>query len=931
MSGESDASKRDTFDELLRKVVTNDSTPELATGALLSNRFLIQRIVGAGGMGSVYVARDQTLGRDVAIKLHHTRGGAARLRREAMAMARLAHPNVVTVFEVGELEQFPFVVMEYVPGTTLRAWLAEKPRSVEEILAMAVAAGEGLAAAHGAGLIHRDVKPENVLVGTDGRARMGDFGLARELDSQETEQPVDDAAGLATMTQTGAVMGTPAYMAPEQINGTGIDARTDQFAFCVTVWECLWGSRPFLGSKLSELMVAINTGKRQVPPPVPKVPARVRLALERGLSADLADRFPSMRALLDELRVPAQRKRTAVVVAATLGAVALGAAGYLTLARSTQVPCADIAAAKVAGLPLELAVRLEGIGAVEDAKRVRDAVNHYARTVTGVAESVCVAERRGDWSAELATKSRACQDVAVRTTRDMLRPAQLTAADAPRLVQRASFGTPPIGPCGSATYLAASPNLPVDPEQLDQVIDARAAVQLAMIELSSRNGVAAESHLDRAASSPVAESPLVKPGLLVARALRASNHGDIAIAEKLAADGYYAGRAVDDDGPIANALGVLLALADEKPDDDPMVATWRRTATADAERMAARTPWMSAQLYVAMASIASRLEDSAAAVDYAHRAQRLSPEDSNVLSHSWLVEGKALMSTGKTAEGQVFYDKAIQALEAHLGPDHPLLASALADYASALLDVDHPDEATVAAQRAMAIIAKAADQTDEYVDDTRLTLGAVLLFTGRDTEAQALFETARAHYVQHRGAQSTSVALVDMNLAVIFLDRKEPKRAVPMLEEALAIDEKLLGPDRVEIADVLYNLAVAKRAAEDLAGARSAAERCEAINRKRRPGALRHTLALDLVAAIANQTGDHQAALAATATVLAFPPVPERAGVMWAQLERGRALIALGRRAEAVPLLVAARAAYGKPPPMYERIAEIDRLLGKAR
>ena len=923
-----DASNKDTFDEILRRVVTGDSTPELAAGSLIANRFLIECMIGAGGMGAVYVARDQTLGRDVAIKLHHTRGGAARLRREAMAMARLAHPNVVTVFEVGELGPFPFVVMEYVPGTTLRAWLADAPRTVDEILAMLVAAGEGLAAAHGAGLIHRDIKPENVLVGSDGRARVGDFGLARELDSQENEQPVDTSASLASMTATGSVMGTPAYMAPEQISGIAMDARADQFAFCVTVWEALWGSRPFAGSKLGELMVAINSGKRQVPPPLPAVPARVRIALERGLAADPDDRFASMQALLAELRTPKQRRRTLLVVASTLGAVALAVAGYSTSARSSQVPCADIAATEVAGLPLELAARLHGVGAVDDAQRVRDAVNHYARNVGGVAQSVCVAERRGDWSAELAAKSRACQQVAVRTTRDMLRPAVVTAADATRLVSRASLGTPPIGPCGSATYLAASPKLPDDPAQLDQVIDARAAIQLAMIELQSRNGVAAQPHLDRAARSTVAESPLVKPSLLVARALGASNHGDVAIAEKLAADGYYAGRAVDDDGPIATALAVLLALAEEKPTDDPMVATWLRTAAADAERMAARTPWVSGQLYVAIAHLASRTGDGVAATKYAKRAQALSPDDQNVLAHSWLVEGKVVLSAGKIADGRALYERAIQSLGTQLGPEHPIVASALADYASVLLEVEQTEEAMKSAQRAMAIIEKAADQTDEYVDDARLNLGAVLLAAGQDAEAQALLETARAHYVVHRGRESASVALIDMNLAIIFLDRKEPKRAVPMLEEALAIDEKLLGHDRAEIADVLYNLAVAKRAAEDLVGARAAAQRCADINAKMRPGALRHAFALNLVAAIANQAGDPQGALTAAAAALALPSQPQ--AVSWAQLERGRALIALGRRAEALPLLAASRAAY-ETQALPERVAEIDRLLGKTR
>src|SRR4051812_38454199 len=140
-------------------------------------------------MGTVYVARDATLGREVAIKVHHHAGGAERLRREAVAMARLAHPNVVTVFEVGQLDRRPFVVMEYIAGTTLRAWLAAAPRSVREILAMVIAAGEGLAAAHAAGLIHRDFKPENVMIGSDGRARVGDFGLARELDSRDESSP----------------------------------------------------------------------------------------------------------------------------------------------------------------------------------------------------------------------------------------------------------------------------------------------------------------------------------------------------------------------------------------------------------------------------------------------------------------------------------------------------------------------------------------------------------------------------------------------------------------------------------------------------------------------------------------------------------------------------------------------------------------------
>src|SRR5689334_22389744 len=252
----------DSFDEILKKVVQSGPAEELGSGSELAGRFKITRVLGEGGMGTVYVARDMSLGREVAIKVHRS-GGALRLRREAVAMARLAHPNVVTVFEVGELAGRPFVVMEYVTGTTLRAWLAAEPRSVREILGAVIAAGEGLAAAHDAGLVHRDFKPENVLIGVDGRARVGDFGLARGSKSGENAASPQPQTLAADLTRDGAIVGTPAYMAPEQARGADVDARADQYAFCVVAWESLAGARPREG----------------------KLPARIRRVLERGLAA----------------------------------------------------------------------------------------------------------------------------------------------------------------------------------------------------------------------------------------------------------------------------------------------------------------------------------------------------------------------------------------------------------------------------------------------------------------------------------------------------------------------------------------------------------------------------------------------------------------------------------------------------------------------
>ncbi|MDC0716542.1 serine/threonine-protein kinase [Nannocystis bainbridge] len=263
-------------------------------------RYRLLGRLGQGGMSVVFRAHDPQLRREVAVKLLHAPRGQpdpeqlARLRREAQALGRLSHPNVVQVFEIGEAEGQSFVVMELVRGTTLREWLAERPRTPAETVAMVSQAGRGLAAAHAAGIIHRDFKPENVLVGADGRARVVDFGLARA----NPGAPADTATGSldAPLTKSGTVLGTPAFMAPEQLRDPGrADARADQFSFCVMAWEALHGERPF------EDLAAVAAGRMRPPPPGTPVPAALREALARGLRTDPAERWPTMDALLAAL------------------------------------------------------------------------------------------------------------------------------------------------------------------------------------------------------------------------------------------------------------------------------------------------------------------------------------------------------------------------------------------------------------------------------------------------------------------------------------------------------------------------------------------------------------------------------------------------------------------------------------------------------
>ncbi|MDC0715598.1 WD40 repeat domain-containing serine/threonine protein kinase [Nannocystis bainbridge] len=288
--------------------------------AVQLGRYRLLNRVGAGGMGIVYAAYDDRLDRKLALKLirpklHGSASGASRILREARALARLSHPHVVHVYEVGELaDQRIFVAMEFLAGPTLRAWLDGERRPWPQVLAVFRQAGEGLAAAHAQGVVHRDFKPHNAIFGADGRVRVLDFGLAQFEGSEEAGESTEPAGGREpsrSLTSTGAVLGTPAYMAPEQFAAKRGDARTDQFSFCIALYEALYGHRPFAGETLAELTDAVSSGRVSPPPKSAAVPAWVHAALLRGLQSDPERRWPTMNALLAALAGdPAARWRT---------------------------------------------------------------------------------------------------------------------------------------------------------------------------------------------------------------------------------------------------------------------------------------------------------------------------------------------------------------------------------------------------------------------------------------------------------------------------------------------------------------------------------------------------------------------------------------------------------------------------------------------
>lgn len=319
-------------------------------------RYRLGRRLGAGGMGMVFEAYDPQLQRKVAIKLLYSEDSEdadrtrARLLDEARAMAQLDHPHVVSVFDVGQTGEQVFVAMELVLGGTLAAWLRAGPHPRATVLSTLAAAGRGLEAAHRQGLVHRDFKPDNVLIDSDGRPRVTDFGLATLASPRaaptlaKTSAPALEAVSRSgpptedlrrstvVMTERGAIVGTPAYMAPEQWRGLPTDARSDQFAFCVVLYEALFGARPFDGRDLASLHRAVLQG---TPRPAPSgTPRWLRGLLRRGLAREPERRYPTLDALLVELE--RERQRWRLPLAASVGLGTLAILGTLAMADSSR-------------------------------------------------------------------------------------------------------------------------------------------------------------------------------------------------------------------------------------------------------------------------------------------------------------------------------------------------------------------------------------------------------------------------------------------------------------------------------------------------------------------------------------------------------------------------------------------------------------------
>ncbi|MFO0632689.1 MAG: protein kinase [Nannocystaceae bacterium] len=756
--------------------------PPLRAGTLIEGRYRVIAKLGAGGMGVVYRAHDLVLEREVALKLHAlgiSDLSVSRLWREAKAMAQLNHPNVVTIHEVGTFAGRVFIAMEYVDGGTLRQWFAS-PRTPAQILAMFVAAGRGLAAAHAVGIVHRDFKPDNVLVGSDGRPRVGDFGVARGRDEVEQELPSPPTTALDSgarsgaiserLTATGSAVGTPAYMAPEQVRGK-VDARSDQFAFCVSLFEALAGHRPFEGKDMIDLDLAVEAGRI---PALPRaVPAHVVSAIARGMNFDASKRFEHMDALLRELeRDPGRRRRwLAAGAVVTAGTAWLG----FSLAQRPS-PCADadapVRAVWTPDARESVAAAMLATGstlASSTAEWTGEALDAQARAIAAMRTEACAAtHERGEQSSLLLDRRMLC----LQRRLDELAAARevfLSADDGIVLhAQDVVEGLGSVGECADAERLLAGVALPSPGTQADAVANVRE--RLARVVTLARAGKPRDGAEQAAMALDEARASGYAPAEAEARLAvgeMASNAMDVADAEAALREAFYLALQLGHDPVMGDAAGHLLTRTAERGAAVTEVDGWYRIAQAVLDRTDA--------------PVTARVE----------LMQR---------------RAHAEWSTSRLAEAEQHAREALSLADA-LGRDDPARRAAMSMAARILTQRGALDEARELQRLAFEGAIRARGPMHPEVATCAEALGETLLELGDAAGARAMLELAWSIRSAAYGAESLPVAETLNALGGAVDAGGDAVGAARHFQRAIAIVERESPEDRQTLARLYNNAA----------------------------------------------------------------------------------------------------------------------------
>lgn len=731
-------------------------------------RYKVAEVIGRGGMGVVYAALDTDLERRVAVKVLESNApefDPRRLRREAQALAALAHPNIVTVYDVGihkdgDREQL-HVVLELVEGPTLREWLHDASRNWREVVRLFIDAGKGLQAAHRAGIVHRDFKPSNVLITSRGVPKVADFGLA----TAESEGTNEDSTQLGAdepledrLTLTGTVLGTPPYMAPEQHTGRIADSRSDQYSFCVSLYEALWEKRPFLGTTLRQLANA----KLDSPTgwdPARGVPKPVYDLVVRGLAPNPNDRHQSMGSLLDALAAAAQpprRRHARLLALGAVGVLGLGIAVSRSDSRSdpcaTESPSSPTASASNAWTSEQRKKLSEGFARVAPRygpqawSQTDAALDDYAQRLEGGVQRWC----SSDGDAGTHDRVRLCLHNAASNftelTAALSDPDNGTVQNALRAVR----SLPAVEDCSRAD---ARP-----PRDLAAFVSVDTALGLAHYEAAGT----LLDELEHNASSPHIED---SAEFLIRRGRLARLLGDGPTAEAAFEGAYYAAKADKDErlaGAAASHLIFVHAYLLEQYDD---AATWARHGEHALESVAADDPLRATFLHDRGIANARAGDDEAAQADleaalelHASRHGRQSSQARGILASM----AEVLRGSAQFEKGLALAEEVHAADLQELGPEHPDTARSLYVVGAAKAELGRHDEATADLKESLRV-------REQTLGAAHPDLASTLNGLGSLSTMQRDYEAAQGYYERGLEVATTSGKMSEKHMALMGL------------------------------------------------------------------------------------------------------------------------------------------------------------------
>ncbi len=825
------------------KSPTSGPAPTAFAKGDMIDHFVVTGTLGAGAMGVVLDAYDPDLERRVAIKV--VRGGAAhdearrgRMLREAQSMARVSHRNVVTVHEVGLTEGRVYIAMELIDGGSLKQWQKQRSRSLEAILEVFRAAGQGLAAAHRAGLVHRDFKPDNVLVSREGRVAVTDFGLValRRDDPSEHEDLREPGGALhATLTDSGSMLGTPAYMAPEQHRREVVGPRADQFAFCVALWEALYGQRPFAGKTLVRLAGNVIDGRRDKPPARTthgdRVPRRIRRALERGLSTRPGDRWPRMEPLLEALSLRRVDPRPWIALTAVVG---LGGLAVWSVWPEVE----DAAATCAAGQRdvdevwndqrrdlLRASFTATGRGYAEDTfGRVSGLLDTWSDRWSDARVAACEATHGQHQQSEIALDLRL---VCLRRA--------LGEAEALVTTLGGELDDTALSKAVTATQKLPDLSACNDLERLIAGREQHRGSSRAEVEALTRELHRGITRVRLGQGQPALA--ILAPVIEQARA-----QGETAIlAEALRWGGELHTRL----GSFAEAEAMLheavrIAVDAARPELEAESWTWLilvvgahltqaeraegLIVAADVALRRIERPRLRARYHHSVANVrwtAGQLERAEQDAMRAIELASVSEADPVALGVFLQTAAGIIAERGRATEARTHYEHALELLEQQLGPLHPTVGATVSNLGQLIQQTGDLEGAKAHYLRSLAIWTDAYGPDHLHVAVAHENLGVI-------AQSQAELEPARAHYEHALGIRREAlgdahpqVASVHTNLGLLAMIGGDYSTSARHLLGARERLEAAYGPDHPALVDLELNLGVLRLQTEELDAARA--------------------------------------------------------------------------------------------------------------